>query len=236
MKEKTNIVSALLIAVGVALMGVFISTGLKSFKKLDRIVTVKGAAEKEVPADRVIWPVSFTELGNDLPHLYSVIETKNKVIVDFFTTNGIPASEITASAPMAQDVQADVYNPNRQLSYRYKVTSVITVSSNNVERVRELMRRQAELIKSGIAFSEGDWRYQTQFFYTKLNDVKPEMVEQATQNARASASKFAADSGSELGKIKNAWQGQFTIEDRDSNTPYIKTLRVVTTVEYMLED
>ena len=82
----------------------------------------------------------------------------------------------------------------------------------------------------------GDYRYNVQYDYTGLNDIKPQMIEEATKNARAAAVKFAKDSDSELGKIKRAYQGQFSIEDRDANTPYIKRIRVVTTIDYSLED
>ena len=82
----------------------------------------------------------------------------------------------------------------------------------------------------------GDYSWRTSFQFTGLNTVKPAMIEEATKNARASAEKFAQDSGSILGKIRRANQGQFSITDRDSNTPYIKSVRVVTTVEYFLKD
>ena len=98
------------------------------------------------------------------------------------------------------------------------------------------MTRQSDLLKQGIAISGGDYRFSTQYLFTKLNDIKPEMIEEATKNARASAEKFAADSDSKLGKIRTANQGQFSISDRDANTPYIKSVRVVTTVDYYLKD
>ncbi len=125
---------------------------------------------------------------------------------------------------------------NENVPYRYNVTSVLTVSSTKVEVVRQLMLRQKDLLKQGIAISGGDFQYSTQFNFTKLNDVKPGMIAEATSNARLSAEKFAKDSESDLGKIKSATQGQFSISDRDANTPYIKTVRVVSTIEYYLKD
>ena len=119
--------------------------------------------------------------------------------------------------------------------YRYNATSVITVTSKNVDKVRKLMSEQAELLKQGIAISGGDYRYNVVYEFTGLNDVKPQMIEEATKNARAAAEKFAKDSDSSLGKIRNASQGQFSISDRDANTPYIKSIRVVTTVNYYLK-
>lgn len=98
------------------------------------------------------------------------------------------------------------------------------------------MQNQSELVKKGIALTSGDYQYQKQFLFTGLNKIKPGMIEEATKNARASAVKFAQDSDSKLGKIQSADQGQFSISDRDANTPYIKSVRVVTTINYYLED
>ena len=122
------------------------------------------------------------------------------------------------------------------MRFRYKATSVITVTSSEVEKVRSLMRRQAELMKQGIALVTEEYGNNNIVYeFTGLNNVKPEMVEEATKNARITAQKFADDSGSSLGEIRTAQQGQFSIENRDANTPYIKKLRVVNTIVYSLK-
>jgi hypothetical protein len=112
----------------------------------------------------------------------------------------------------------------------------MTVSSNKVDLVRKLMSQQGELLKQGVAISANDYSNAVIYAFTKLNSVKPKMIEQATVNARAAAEKFAKDSESNLGKIKSADQGQISIEDRDANTPFIKKVRVVTSIEYYLKD
>jgi hypothetical protein len=159
--------------------------------------------------------------------------TSTKAIVKFLESNGIAKEEISIAPPEVIDMQAERYG-NRDIAYRYNATSVITVTSKNVDKVRKLMSEQAELLKQGIAISGGDYRYNVVYEFTGLNDVKPQMIEEATKNARAAAEKFAKDSDSSLGKIRNASQGQFSISDRDVNTPYIKSIRVVTTVNYYL--
>lgn len=116
------------------------------------------------------------------------------------------------------------------------MTSVITVATLKVDLVRTLMLRQAELLEKGIALTNDDYRFQTQFSFNGLNAIKPQMIEQATKNARQAALKFSEDSGSKLGKIRTASQGTFSISDRDSNTPYVKIVRVVTRVDYYLRD
>ena len=167
--------------------------------------------------------------------MYNQINNTNKAIVEFLLQKGIAEKEITVNAPEIIDLNAERYTENRT-GYRYNVTAVITVTSMKVDLVRQLISEQGELLKQGIAITGGDYRYNVQYDYTDLNSIKPQMIEEATKNARAAAEKFASDSNSKLGKIKHANQGQFTITDRDSNTPYIKKVRVVTTIDYYLED
>ncbi len=226
---------AIILAMGLLLMGKFVKDGLDGFANRDRVVNVKGLAEIEVPANKVTWPLMYKVLGNDLPNLYNQINNTNTTIVNFLKEKGIVEEEITVNAPDIIDLDAERYN-NNQTGYRYNVTAVITVTSAQVELVRNLISEQGELLKQGIAITGGDYRYNVQFDYTDLNRIKPQMIEEATKNARAAAEKFASDSDSELGKIKRAYQGQFSITDRDSNTPYIKKIRVVTTIDYYLED
>ena len=222
---------AIILAIGMLIMGYFIKNGLDTFAGKDRVVTVKGLAEMEVPANKVTWPLMYKEVGNDLPALYNKINNTNQTIVTFLKQKGITEQEISINAPELIDLQADRYNSN-PIQFRYNITTVITVTSDKVELVRNLIKEQSELLKQGIAITGGDYRYNVQYDFTGLNAV----IEEATKNARAAAIKFAKDSDSELGKIKRAYQGQFSIEDRDANTPYIKRIRVVTTIDYSLED
>lgn len=226
---------AVILAVGLLLLGIFIEKGFSEFAERDRSVNVKGLAEKEVPADKVTWPLVYKSLGNDLNMLYSDIKQSNQTILEFLKEKGIDEKEISVNAPEIIDLKAERYS-NNDSPYRYNVTSVITVTSTKVELVRQLISGQGELLKRGIAITGGDYRYNVSYEYTSLNKIKPGMIEEATKNAREAAEKFAKDSESELGKIRHANQGQFSISDRDANTPYIKKIRVVTTIEYSLED
>ena len=228
-------IEALILAIGMAVLGGQIEDGINDFVAKDRAVTVKGLAEMEVPADKVTWPLMYKEVGNDLSILYNRISNTNKAIVDFLKQKGIAEDEISINAPEIIDMQAERYVGENK-NYRYNVTTVITVTSKKVDLVRSLISEQSELLKQGIAITGGDYRYNIQYDYTSLNEIKPQMIEEATKNAREAAEKFAKDSDSELGKIKRATQGQFSIDNRDANTPYIKRIRVVTTVEYSLED
>lgn len=232
---KNRIIEAAIIAVGITLLGYMIRSGIDSFKERDRVVSVKGLAEMEVVADKVVWPLMYKDIGNDLLSLYNNIQTKNNTIVTFLKTNGITDEEISVSPPEIIDMEAERYSAQAP-QYRYNATSVITVSSGDVEKVRRLISEQTELLKQGVAITGGDYRYNILYEFTGLNKIKPDMIETATKNAREAAEKFAVDSGSKLGKIRDASQGQFTISDRDANTPYIKNIRVVTTVNYYLKN
>ncbi len=232
---KNRIIESSIVALGLLLLGLSIRSGINAFSQRNRTVTVKGLAEIEMPADKVIWPLPYKEVGNDLPTLYNNLKMKNQTILSFLKSKGIKDEEISISAPQVVDMQAERYSVSES-PYRYNITSVVTVMSDNVDLVRKLMSEQGELLNQGIAVMGEDYQYRVQFMFTKLNDIKPQMIEEATKNARATAEKFAKDSGSKLGKIQSANQGQFSITDRDANTPYIKNVRVVSTVNYYLKD
>lgn len=233
---KSLKMEAVILAAGMVLAGYFLKSGIDSAADRGRTVNVKGLAEMEVPADKVTWPLVYKLIGNDLTALYDQIKTTNVKIEQFLTSHGIDTDEISVNAPEIIDMKADRYVGDTPIPYRYNVSAVITVTSDKVDLVRKLISEQGELLKQGVAPIGGDYRYQVTFDYTSLNKIKPQMIEEATKNARAAAEKFAKDSDSKLGKIKSAYQGQFSIGNRDENTPHIKKVRVVTTIDYLLED
>ena len=227
-----KLVTGLAIMTGLIVMGMFIMKGLRSIADRDQYVTVKGLAEREVLADKVVWPLPFKCVSNDMQQLYNEIEKNNNIVVGFLKDGGIIEDEINISAPAVTDRLAQSYVPDN-IKFRYQAEAVITVTSSQVEKVIDLMKKQVNLMKQGVIISN-EYNYNISFEYTSLNDIKPEMVEEATRNARAVAQKFAEDSGSNLGKIRQATQGQFSISS-DETTPQIKNIRVVTTVKYALE-
>ena len=233
--RHTGIIQAAVIAIGLAALGLAVKSGMDNFTNKDRKVTVKGLSEMEVAANKVTWPIVSKEIGNDLPALYDKVNATNAAIRRFLIAGGLDKSEISVNAPVVIDLNADRYSQNQQ-PYRDNVTSVITVTSAKVELVRKILARQGELLKDGIAIVSGDYDKQIRYEYTALNEIKAKMVDEAIKNARATAEQFAHVSDSHLGRIENASQGQFTIEDRDENSPYIKKVRVVSTITYSIED
>lgn len=232
--DKGKFYAGIAVMVGLIVSGVMLPVAVKQFRMADRTVAVKGLCEREVAADKVIWPIMYKTVGNELTQLYTEIESKNKVVEEYLKNGGIPSEEISVSAPKVSDKYTQEYGSNDR-TYRYVATSTITVCSKDVDKVLSLINSQNVLIKKGIA-PENDWDCKTVFSFESLNEIKPEMIQEATKNAREVALKFAQDSQSKLGKIKSASQGTFTIEDRDASTPHIKKVRVVTGIVYYLNN
>ena len=220
---------------GLSVLGYFLGESAIRYKLYERSVSVKGLSEREYKADIVIWPIQYRALANDLQALYDSLEHDNKIIIDFLFEQGIEKSAITVSQAFIQDKVAQSYN-NNKVAYRYTANQSITVYSKNIEKVREAMNKITQLGKKGIAFSGNEYDSRVDYIFTRLSEVKPQMIEEATNKARMVAQKFAKDSDSVLGKIKKARQGQFSISQRDKNNPHIKKVRVVSTVEYYLSD
>lgn len=234
--SKSRIVGAAILSAGLMVLGWLVKAGIDDFANKDRTVSVKGLAEKEVKADKVTWPIVSKELGNDLPQLYDAIAAKQRKIKAFLAANGIKAAEIETAAPRVNDLNAQDYSDNQSRLYRYNVTSIITVTSGQVDLVRGIIARQGELLKEGVAIVDGGYENPVKYEYVSFMKLKPKMMKEAIENAAKTARQFAENSHSDVDKIVSASQGEFSIDDRDSNTPYIKKVRVVTTVTYSLKD
>ncbi|GGA72170.1 hypothetical protein GCM10011369_12410 [Neiella marina] len=234
---KTRPTNLLAVAVAVIVSAIILALALPSavreYRNFDRSVTVKGLSEREVNADVVIWPIRFNVAGNDQQSVYQDLHNNAKKIRAFLLLNGIDEAAISLSPPSMQDRWANSYGRDRP-EFRYSAQQTLTVYSNKVDTVRNTMAQLLDLGKQGITLEDSSYR--TDYLFTGLNDIKPAMVEEATQNARKVAEKFAADSNSQLGKIKSARQGQFSISARDKSSPHIKKVRVVSTVVYYLAD
>ncbi len=238
--QENNKVNAFIfgffVCFGLVALGYLLGSAAIKFKEYERTVTAKGLSEQEHEADIVIWPIQFTEASNDLAQLYLSIESGTLKIRSFLEKSGISADEISLSPPAITDKSAQQYGGNQGAEFRYTAIQTVIVYSKNVKGVRKIMSSLSELGKSGIVFTGGNYETQTEYIFTRLNEIKPDMIEEATRKAREVAQKFATDSESKLGKIKRATQGQFSINPRDKNNPHIKRVRVVSTVEYYLSD
>jgi hypothetical protein len=235
--KNAHWVSALLLSIGLVLAGYFVGNLQVKGKKYDRYVTVKGLSEREVPADLAVWPINIALTGNDLQDLSRRIESQNEEVYRFFTARGFGPEEITRGAVNINDARANIYNPQAQSNLnRYLAKSEFTVRTSDIPKLQKALTESLQLLSSGIVMgSKNEWQ-PIEYLFTGLNDLKPEMIEEATRNAREVAAKFARDSDARVGQIRIARQGLFTIENRDANTPQVKKVRVVTTIDFQLED
>lgn len=238
MNMPAALVLGISVLLGLTSLGYVAGNSALKVKGLERTVTVKGLSEREVAANIAAWPVSFQVATNDLDELYASVEQQSEIIRQFLHNSGISADDIIPSPLAVVDLFAQTWGDKSNIKFRYTADASLTVYTENVAAVRDAMANLVALGKQGVAV-----RVQPQhspanriFLFTRLSEIKPEMVEQATISARAVAEKFAADSNSKLGKIKTARQGQFSIADRDATTPHIKKVRVVSTIEYYLSD
>lgn len=180
---KNYITEAVILTFGALFLGLLLKTGIDNCAYKDRCVSVKGLSEMEVPADKVTYPLVFKEIGNDLQQIYTNVNAKNKTIVAFLTAKGISENDISISAPTIIDLEAERFVVERP-AYRYNVTSVITVSTSEVDKVKALITQQSELLTKGVALLSGEYQYAIVYEFTKLNEIKPQMIEEATKNAR----------------------------------------------------
>ncbi len=234
-KKFNSSIAAGALLIGLLGLGFILKSAALDVKSMERTVHVKGLAEMEVPADTVIWPLQFSDADNNLEQLVGRIESKNDAVVAFLKLHGFNEDEVSVGSQSVIDKQAREYGGKNQ-QFRYIARSNVIVYSDDIKKVQHALGEVNQLAKQGIAIVQDNYETRIQYLFNGLNEIKPAMVQEATEKAREVAMKFAKDSQSQLGKIKTAHQGQFSIYDRDSNTPQLKKVRVVTSIEYYLSD
>jgi hypothetical protein len=240
MNDRTPF-STLVLALAMVLSALLIGRGIERFRAADRSVSVKGVAERPVEADVGQWPLRMVAADNDLDAAQRKIAQDRRTVLRFLARFGIDSSATQLQGFEVADTRADRYQssvaPNR-----FIITTTLMVRTGEPEKIRQASQRVADLVASGVVLSSGGPGYGggPTYLFTRLNDLKPEMVAEATRNARKAADEFARQSGSRLGGIRRASQGFFEILPRDpgpgvsQEAQIQKTLRVVATVEYQL--
>lgn len=237
MSERGNgnvVAAGLLVAVGLGIGGYFVGHGLLAARASDRYVTVRGLAERELPANLVVWPITYTVTAEDLGTLQRRSD-EGAAKIRAFLAGAFTDDEISASQARVTDRQAQGMMDQTGRLERFVAESTVTVRSERIDAVQQAMERTGELVAQGVALIRS-YETSTEYFFTALDEVKPEMIREATRDARSAAQQFAEDSGSRVGGIRTAQQGYFSIEDRDRFSPEHKKIRVVTTVQYFLVD
>ena len=237
MRDRTVVAAGVLgalLALGVVAGSFLMGGALMKFKLADRNVVVRGFSERIVEADLAIWPIVFQNTADDLTALQRQVDRHNIQIREFLKSQGFDDGEISEMPPQITDRKTQPgMDPGAKLDERYVAQTAITLRSSKMGEVKKAMRRSGELVLQGIVLAQ-DYSLVPEFLFTKLDDIKPAMVAEATQSARKAAEQFAKDSDSRVGGIQWAEQGYFSIEDRDKGSPDHKKVRVVTTISYSL--
>lgn len=238
-----GIVRAVVIALGLALGGLLAGNGFARGRAADRYVTVKGVAEREARADLAIWPLRLVAADDDLTRAHASLQRSLAQVREFLARQGIDTAQAALQDFAVTDARANQYGPGERAGSRYVIRQTLVVRSTKPEQVLAASQRVAELVTAGVVLSSGG-EYGSggpTFVFTGLNALKPKMIAEATARAREAADQFARDSHTELGGIRTASQGVFEILPRDQaqgiteESQIVKTVRVVSTVEYFLE-
>jgi hypothetical protein len=241
----------LFLALGLIIGGWVLGAQIKATRLGDRYVTVKGLVERKVKSDLAIWSLSYKEAGDDLSLVYSKNEADKKTVLQFLDQQGFQSSEIELGMVRVVDTQANEYGGGNRAPHRYIVDQDITVRTARVDQVAAAAQKTIQLLQKGIVFNSAPGQGLS-YKFTALNTIKPDMITEATRNARSAADRFASDSGSRVGAIRTANQGVFSILSSDqgsdvsdpgagggeimsADSSINKTVRVVTTVQYYLD-
>jgi len=254
--EKKSLVATALalggtLAIGLVIAGYVMGSQIKETKLADRYVTVKGLVERTVKSDTGIWNLTYKEAGMDLPSVFTKSQTDKQAVLDFFTKQGFAKTDISEGQIQVIDRQANEYGGNQQ-GPRYIVQQTVTLTTHDVDKLQLAGQHTADLVQAGIVLGGNQYGSSNGISYkwNGLNSIKPDMITEATRNARASADRFAADSGSHVGAIRSANQGVFSISAAgpgsgsageeggggpSADSSVMKQVRVVTTVDYYLQ-
>lgn len=226
---KKNMIQGGSIVLAALVLGFFMVGTVKTLKSYDDTVKVRGLCEKEVPADRVVLRIGYGDQDNELSDLRSRMDRSDETVIALLKNSGFTDEEIKYTSARFNDRYDSYYGSN--IRFRYSANQTINVFTSKMDIVGELQKRiDAELLKHNIISNT-----YASYEYNGLNDIKPSMIAESLENARAAADEFAKNSHSKIGKMRTASQGYFEVEDLDENTPQVKKVRVVTTVEYYLK-
>lgn len=240
-----------LLAVGLVVGGWVLGAEIKATRLSDRYVTVKGLVERPVKSDLAIWSLSYKEAGDELASVYAKTDNDKNAVLHFLGEQGFQPPEIEMGVVRVIDTQANEYGVGNKALHRYIVEQQITVRTARVDQVALAAQKTMQLLQKGIVLNSNPGQGLV-YKFNGLNSIKPDMITEATRNARAAADRFASDSGSKVGSIRQANQGVFSILAADqandagepgegggpvfgADTSMMKTIRVVTTVQYYLD-
>ncbi len=235
--NKFYAIGALFLAVGMSVGGYFIGNMMYKSKVATNIATVRGLAERDVKANIASWSVNFEASGDTAAVAYETANASKAKVVAFLKEAGFADAEVTPNA-LTVNKREDRDNTGRITATSYVIYGSVVVRAEDVDKVAAATQKVGDLVGQGVLLTSS----YPQYFYTKLNDVKPEMLGEATRNARTAAEQFAKDANAKVGAINSAGQGAFTLSPRDAGEnggdesgSMFKKVRVVTTISFYLE-
>ncbi len=220
---------------GLTVFGMQIGRAVRKGREFDRCLTVRGLSERESKSTLAIWPIRFSVSADDLSSLKNAMEKGRDLVAAFLKENGIESTEVNQGLPGVCDREDERIQLKLASLPRYRGTVTMVVRSPNVDLVKKAIQGASVLLVNGISLMANDSAEPIQFLFDAVNEIKPDMIREATANARAAAEKFAQDSSSKVGRIRKATQGALEMENRDAASPERKILRVVTTVDFFIE-
>jgi hypothetical protein len=241
-----RVMAAVIFATGITLAGYFIGNSFLKTRLQDRYVTVKGLSEREVISDLAIWKITIKATGNDLSKVNNKITSDRNILTNFLVKQGFKEEEIEIGNYVVTDLLAQRYRDNSAKDFRYIINATTLLKTSNIDLVRKVTESRSLLVEKGIVIDDENGPF---YEFTKFNDIKQAMLEEAIKNARKAANKFAEDSGNKLGLLRKASQGTFLIRpaiESEGDDEYSsrqaarmsipKKIRLVTTIEYSLKD
>ena len=224
------ILAALLIAIGLAAAGFFVGEGISGRNSARRTISVKGLSEREVPASVATWTVGYSATGNDLGAINKKLADSTKAVLAFLKEAGFEDADMAVQPPAVRDTSMDERDKNSPPPpERYSASQSVLLRTAKVDAIKPALASASNLMVSGVLLSG---KAEPNYIFNQLNDIKPGMIQEATKNARIAAEQFSRDSQTTLGKLRNASQGWFKVDNRDDATPERKVVRVVVDVEY----
>lgn len=224
----TKIFTSLILGIGISLSGYFIASSIRHFHDYTNFISVKGLSEKNVTADNAIWTIGYSVNSATITELYQELQKSQKIIKKFVTSNDIAPDAITYGS-----ISTDKTLDDKTQKYKFSAYGTMTIVTNEIDKIKSLSQKTLSIISQGVIISNSDVAYN----FTALNEIKPQMLTEATKNAKIAAENFAKNSNVKLGLLKDATQGLFTIKNRDGsygNTDSQKIVRVVINAKYFL--
>lgn len=218
-KDSRGYIPVALIAAAIIVSVLVLSNAFLNRNRNDDIIYTTGLGSMNFESDLVVWSASFTRIDSDLQNAYENLHNDQTIIEDYLRENGVESEDFVFSSIdifKEYDMVEDRDGNRRQVFNGYSLRQSVTVESGDVGKVEDISRGITGLINRGLEL----YSQPPQYYYTKLSELKMELIERATEDAKERAQIIASRSGAKLGKLKNASMGVFQIIAQNSNEDY----------------